>query len=42
MVFGSIGGSLAGAQLAMSDHANQWVYRALLLIVFVEAIRLFI
>ena len=42
MVFGSIGGSLAGAQLAMSDHANQWVYRALQLIVVVEAIRLFI
>jgi hypothetical protein len=41
MVFGSIAGSLAGAQLAMSEHANKWVYRALQLIVLVETFRLF-
>tara|TARA_B100001057_G_scaffold466605_1_gene523906 strand:+ start:1552 stop:2373 length:822 start_codon:yes stop_codon:yes gene_type:complete len=42
MVFGSIFGSLVGAQLAMSEHANKWVYRSLQVIVVVEAIRLFI
>ena len=42
MVFGSIGGSLVGAQLAMSEHANQWVYRFLVVIVLVETVRMFI
>ena len=41
MVFGSIAGSLAGAQLAMSEHANKWVYRSLQIIVLVETFRLF-
>ena len=42
MVIGSIFGSLIGARLVMSQHANQWVYRCLILIVLIETVRLFL
>ena len=40
MVIGSIAGSFVGAKMAMSQHANQWVYRFLISIVAIESLRL--
>ena len=42
MVVGSIFGSLIGARLVMSQYANQWVYRCLIVIVLIETVRLFL
>ena len=42
MVIGSIFGSLIGARVVMSQYANQWVYRCLIVIVLIETVRLFL
>ncbi|EAU74843.1 sulfite exporter TauE/SafE family protein [Synechococcus sp. RS9916] len=42
MVIGSIFGSLIGAKVVMSQYANQWVYRCLIVVVLIESVRLFL
>lgn len=40
LAVGSVAGALLGARLALGPHAAKWVFRLLLLVLVIEAVRL--